>query len=109
MPLRFRLVLPWTLFLIGACGPDGPPPPATIPSETFVDVYVDLRASVLVGDNDEIDPEERDAILEHHGVTAEDLRLFVEVHGEDVSFMRAVWDQVEERLSGWGQDIPSES
>ena len=109
MHLRYLVVLPWTLFLMGACGPNEPPPPATIPSETFVEVYVALRASVLLGESDEVDPEERDAILEYHGVTQEELRFFVEVHGEDVSFMRDVWDQIEERLSAWGQDIPSES
>ncbi|MEX2528013.1 MAG: hypothetical protein WEA09_10290 [Gemmatimonadota bacterium] len=108
MSVSRLLTLPWALLLMGACGSDEPPP-LTIPSETFVDVYVDLRASVLLGESDEVDPEERDAILEHHGVTPEDLRFFVEVHGEDVSFMTDVWDRVEERLSGWGQDVPSES
>ena len=71
---------------------------ATIDRESFIAAYVDLRADALLNENGEITDEERDLVLQKHGVTEEHLLAFADVHGRDVAFMRDVWDEVEERL-----------
>lgn len=86
-------VLPGALV---SCGPEAP---ATIERQTFVDVYVELRAAALDDTNALISPSVRDGILSNHGITAEDLVEFAEVHAGDPEFMRGVWDEIEERLN----------
>ncbi len=66
--------------------------------ETFVATYVDLRVAALTAPGDTLGEEVRTRILAEHGVTEEQLLAFVERHGEDLQFMRGVWDEVETRL-----------
>lgn len=86
------------LLLAGCTESDGSPT-APIDVDRFVAVYVDLRAAALVRADGELPPRERDRILDEHGVEAEDLVEFVEVHGEDIRFMDRVWAEVESRLA----------
>ena len=86
--------------LTSACTSEGPDAAReTIPTDVFVDTYVDLRVAGLsrVASQDSISPEDRERILAEHGVTAEDLLEFVDVHGPNVPFIGTVWDSVEVR------------
>lgn len=66
--------------------------------EAFIATYVDLRAAAIRAEDHRLSDELRSEILARHGVTEEGLLAFAEVHGGDVTFMRDVWDEVEERL-----------
>ncbi len=79
--------------------------------ETFIATYVDLRATAVRGETGTIDAEQRREILARHGVTEEGLIAFASAHGEDVEYMKGVWDEVETqldamRLTDTGRDIP---
>jgi len=92
-------------------GPADAPATAAVDREAFVETYVDLRATAVRSENGTIDAAQRSEILARHGVTEAGLLAFAEVHGEDVDYMRAVWDQVESeldtmRLSDTGRDLP---
>ncbi|HSR40804.1 MAG TPA: hypothetical protein VLL48_01500, partial [Longimicrobiales bacterium] len=78
----------------GGADEDAPP---TIEREAFVATYTDLRLATLRAAGVP-DANRRDAILQEHGVTEEELVEFAEVHGRDADFMRDVWDEVEQRL-----------
>lgn len=67
--------------------------------ETFIQVYVELRAAALGHDDATVTDAERERILSSHGVAAEDLVTFAEVHGRDPAYMRDVWNEIEERLN----------
>jgi len=86
---------------LGGCGTGTPPDTtATISPHDFVSTYVDLRLAVLnTGETTELTDSTRAAILDRHGVTEQDLLEFVNVHGNDPTFMKAVWDSVEVSLS----------
>ena len=71
--------------------------PDTVDRETFVTTYVELRTAALTSGS-EISDSTRSAILGANGVTEEELVEFVELRGEDLAFMREVWDEVETRL-----------
>ncbi|HET9948488.1 MAG TPA: hypothetical protein VFQ22_06180 [Longimicrobiales bacterium] len=87
------------LALATACGSgESALPPDLIDRETFVEVYVDLRRAALEAEGDTLTPALRDEILARHGVEARQLLDFAEVHGRDVELMRAIWDDVDERL-----------
>ncbi len=88
------------LVLSLACA-DGASPAAgeTIPFETFVSTYVDLRMSALRTTSGEIRAEARDSILGERGVTDAELFEFVDAHGRDATYMQSVWDSVEVRLN----------
>jgi len=83
-----------------SCGGETSTPSAQggLDRETFVATYVDLRAVAIRSDSFAITDAQRATILSRHGVTEETLLGFAEIHGEDVSFMRSVWDEVEARL-----------
>jgi len=66
--------------------------------ERFVTVYVELRVAALRRDSQGLTDEERDEILRRYDVTEEMLMDFAERHGEEVSYMRDIWDEVESRL-----------
>lgn len=96
--IRFpvSLVLGWLVALPG-CGSG--PAASTMDRETFIDVYVELRVAALGHDDATVTPGERERILASHGVAAEDLVTFAEVHGRDPAFMRDVWNEIEDRLN----------
>lgn len=87
--------------LPAACGTGNPPTaPQTITPAVFVATYVDLRLAVLGGEEPKrMTDSLRAAVLARHGVTEEDLLDFAKIHGSDPTFMKAVWDSVEERLN----------
>ncbi len=102
-------VLPMLLgatLALGGCGTGTTPDTAeTISPHDFVSTYVDLRLAVLnTGETTELTDSARAAILKHHGVTEDDLLDFVNVHGKDPAFMKAVWDSVEVSLSATRPD-----
>jgi hypothetical protein len=66
--------------------------------ETFITAYVDLRSAAIRGEGTWLNDADRTSILSRHGVTEDQLLAFAELHGQDVEFMRAVWDEVEARL-----------
>lgn len=100
-PVRLRrMVLLFAAALLpgvlASCGSDVP---ATIDRQTFVDVFVDLRVAALDAPNARLPQESRERILAGHGVTAEEMLTFAEVHARDPGFMRDVWDEIEERMN----------
>jgi len=84
----------------GACRgePTASPGVTGMDRETFIATYVDLRTAVIRGDAHELSDADRARILAEHGVTEEEILAFPRVHGDDVAFMRGVWDEVESRL-----------
>jgi len=86
--------------LAGACG-GGAPGPAEeggLDRETFIAAYVDLRTGAIRSEGRQLGDADRTSILSRHGVTEDQLMAFAELHGDDVEFMRGVWDEVEARL-----------
>ena len=70
----------------------------SIDREVFIATYVDLRMAALETDSARIGIAERDEILQRHGVSADDMKTFTEVHSGDLDFMRDVWNEVEVRM-----------
>lgn len=95
-----------------ACGVTDSVPPVegVIDRETFIEVYVDLRAETVEQTELTLPGEERDRILERHGVDAESLLAFVDAYGRELDFMNEVWLEIERRLdarsAAAGQDAP---
>lgn len=87
----------------------GGPSADTIDREVFIATYVDLRVAALDTDTAKVGTEEREEVLRRHGVTAEDLTTFAEVHATDLEFMRDVWNEVELRLDRAPEDEGSSS
>ena len=87
----------WALL---ACGGDGAaaPDPSVLPDETFITAYVELRAAALAQPDRTLLDEDRARVLREQGVTEDELLAFVETHGDDVEYMRAIWDEIERRL-----------
>ena len=65
--------------------------------EVFMGAYVDLRVAALSSGTTVLGSV-RDSILAVYGVTGEELLEFVDIHGEDVEFMRDLWAEIEGRL-----------
>jgi hypothetical protein len=94
-----------------ACGGDDSVPvvEGVIDRETFIEVYVDLRAETLVGTQLTLPDADRDRILASHGVDAEGLLAFVDTYGRELEFMNEVWAEVELRLEAHPAAAPAES
>lgn len=71
---------------------------STVDRETFIRVYVELRASALDSEDATLVEAARERILQRHGITAEELVAFADAHGADVEFMRDLWEEIETRL-----------
>lgn len=67
--------------------------------QTFIDTVVDLRSAALENDG-VLELRRKETILSEHGVTEDQLVRFAEVHGQEASYMLAVWDEVQRRLEG---------
>lgn len=96
-----RSVACLTAVLLGAACGDGAASAGgapTISREAFVEVMVDLRTSPLLDPSGLLPSGEPERILEENGVTAEQMRSFVEVHGGDVPFMAEVWTEIDARV-----------
>jgi hypothetical protein len=92
LPFLAALLLP----LLPSCGDA---PRDAIPRETFIEAYIALRSIAVRSPNGEVDPISRARILEERGLTEEDLLHFVEVHGRDVTFMGAIWEEIDNEIS----------
>lgn len=88
------------VLLAAACSPDTAAPVggSTVDREVFIATYVDLRVAVIRAEGFELSDKDRATVLARHGITEEDLLGFAEFHGEDVAYMRGVWDEVEARM-----------
>lgn len=95
-----RIPLACLLLSALACGGDMGPQAteATIPAETFIDVYVDLRLAAIQRGSEVLDTLEARRILEEHGVTRQDLLDFADAYGGDFVFMNGVWEEIQARL-----------
>ncbi|KPJ79264.1 MAG: hypothetical protein AMS19_11580 [Gemmatimonas sp. SG8_23] len=85
-----------------ACG--GGASQETIARDVFIATYVDLRVAALDTDSGRVAAADRDEILRRHGVSAEDLRGFADVHAADLEYMRDVWNEVEAALDVQPED-----
>lgn len=89
------------VLLFAACGEKGAPAIDTeglIDRELFVQTYVELRMESFDNTPKIITIGERDAILDERGVSEEELRLFLEVRGSDVAFMKDLWAEIEAQI-----------
>lgn len=75
-----------------------------MPRETFIETVVALRSVAVRSTEGEVDPISRARILEERGLTEDDLLDFVEVHGRDVPFMAAVWEEIDNEMSRRARD-----
>ena len=80
-----------------------------IDRETFISTYVDLRVAALSRADGELRRQDRDRILDEHGVEEEDLVRFVEVRGRDVHFMQELWDEVRQRIRAVEEELLAEA
>ena len=88
------------LTLCGSCrGGTTDVPEDTAEREAFIGAYLDLRTEALSTGSTELGNEVRDSILVVHDVTDQDLLDFIDMHGEDIEFMRDLWTEVEARLT----------
>ena len=74
-------------------------PEDTAGREAFIGAYLGLRIAALSSESTDLEDEIRDSILAAYSVTDQDLLDFVDMHGEDVEFMRDLWTEVETRLN----------
>ena len=95
--MRPPLILLATAALLISCGGD-PSAPEPISRELFIDTYVDLRIGAVRSPGRVLPAQTRDSVLISHGVTEAQLLGFVEARGDDLDFMRGVWDEIELRL-----------
>jgi len=87
-----------TLTLAGfACGGNsaGPSSEDLPDRDVFVATYVALRVAALTSEGGTLTDDARTEVLSSHAVTEEQLLAFVEYHGEDLTFMRDLWNDVE--------------
>jgi hypothetical protein len=85
--------------LFGCGGSTSGPAPAEVPDrEAFVASYIDLRVEALTTAGGELTDEGRAEVLARHTVTEDQLVAFVNYHGENLTFMRDVWNDIELRL-----------
>lgn len=88
-------VLSSAILTVPACTPETVD---TVDRETFIRVYLELRAAALDAEDATLVQADRDRILEKYGITAEDMVAFADAHGSDVAFMRDLWNEIETRL-----------
>jgi len=83
-----------------ACGGSQSNLPAgdLIEPEDFIATYVDLRAAALITEDGQVTEVGRSEVLDHHGISEEDLISFAEAYGEDLTFMQEIWNEIELRL-----------
>ncbi len=98
MPRIHRLLPLFALLLPLAGCDDGVPSSArerTISGEAFVETVVELRKAAIIRESGVVPDTARERILAAQGVTEEELRHFVEVHGDNVPLMTRIWENVE--------------
>lgn len=68
---------------------------SVITADRFIEGMVALRTAPSLGTALYLPEGEPERILGELGLEPEDLRRFVEVHGEEVPLMAEVWDEIE--------------
>jgi hypothetical protein len=82
----------------------------TIPRDVFVQAYVELRMEAFDNTPKIITNAEKDLILNQRGISEDDMRHFIEVHGPDLEFMRDLWADIEAQiLSLLSPDLDTDS
>ena len=100
-PTRSSLALVLLFSGTAACGEGGAEPPSdAISRELFIRTYVELRVAALQHPSQDIALEDRDRILEERGVTQQDLLDFIDVHGDEVHYMKDLWEEAEGLIKG---------
>ncbi len=74
-----------------------------ISREAFISAYVELRVATLRTQEEELPLGERNRILEEHGLAEDDMLSFVEMRGQDVQFMRRLWEEIDSIIAA-GRD-----
>lgn len=77
-------------------GCDEPEPHAGIDRDTFVRVYLDLRAATVAGT---LDAAARDSILAAHDVGEEDMQAFIEGRAADPDALAQTWRDVMDSIA----------
>jgi hypothetical protein len=98
--MRTRFGLAYVI-LVAACGGQGDTATdatAPISRDLFVQTYVELRMESFDNTPRVITDAEKDVILAERGITDEDLRHFIQVHGSDLPFMRDLWADIEAQI-----------
>ncbi len=72
---------------------------AELDRDTFVATYTELRLAAMEWESARLPEAERNRILSERGVTEDDLREFVRVHGRNVPFMNEIWNEVADEVS----------
>jgi hypothetical protein len=94
--IRISLLLIAGALLGCARGDDG----TGLRTDRFVDVVVELRQAALdLRDDPAAYDVRKGQILRDAGVTEDQLRAYVEVHGTDLDHMAEVWRSINQRLS----------
>ena len=91
-----RLAVGFLAAALLGCGPEAPE--GVIDREVFIEAYVDLRVAALEAEDRQMSEAVRAEVLARHGIEAEDLLEFAEVHARDLELMRDVWNEVELRM-----------
>lgn len=84
-----------------ACGftdPVAEAGPEALTRSQFIEIYVELRLAEQATPTREAFQARKQQIFERHGAPPHALIEFVEVHGDDVAYMAAVWDTIQHRL-----------
>jgi hypothetical protein len=102
--VRISRLLGWiattAIVLLSACSEGRPiASGSTIDPDVFVDVMVQLRTSASLHPSGYLPAGEPERILEEAGIDAEDLREFVEVHGDDIWLMADLWEEIDRRIN----------
>jgi len=81
--------------------------PSGITSQQFVTVYVELWRARTAATTAEQYEEQKKQILERAAVSERALQLFTAEHADDITYMAAVWDSVQNRLNApTGEILP---
>ncbi|MEN8375935.1 MAG: hypothetical protein ABFS34_10845 [Gemmatimonadota bacterium] len=89
------------LLLIASCSPGAGASAVEAPDEqTFVSAFVELRRAAAQERTNEAFARRREEILSTHGVTAETLERFIDVHADDLDYLSDVWDRIDRTLRG---------
>ncbi len=95
------------LLALASCGGDTSTVASdVIDRETFIATYLDLRLAATAQPDFRVTSEQRAEVLARHGVDAEELIRFADVHGRDLEFMNEVWSEVETRFQEMSGESP---
>lgn len=89
------------ILLLASCVPNADASGVEAPDEqTFVTAFVELRRAAAEERTNEAFARRREEILRTHGVTADALERFIDVHADDLDYLSDVWDRIDRTLRG---------